>query len=295
MNVLIYHVASGQALFSGALLIGLAVLVGMRGRGPWWRFSRTLLAGAGVALCAVSATPLPIWFWTGAAAIVAGWLGLEGRDGGSQRVLRGRWVLRGSVLAVLGLGVTMDAPYHRMPAVPPLGNPVVEVVGDSLSAGMGESAKRVWPAILARRHGLVIRNRARAGATAATARAQAREVTETGALVLVAIGGNDILAGTPSETFARALDGLLAELHAYGRTVVMLELPLPPFANAYGAAQRRLARQHGVWLVPRRLVIGVLTSPGATLDTVHLSPEGHALMAEAIWRVLEPAFSRGGS
>jgi hypothetical protein len=39
-------------------------------------------------------------------------------------------------------------------------------------------------------------------------------------------------------------------------------------------------------------LLGVLTSPDATLDTIHLSQEGHAHLAEAIGRVIQPGFSQ---
>ena len=181
--------------------------------------------GARVALGAVSATPLPGWFWIVAGAIIAAWIGIEGGEG--DRARRWRQGLRGGVLAVLGLGVAMEVPFHGMPTLPRLGSPPLEVVGDSLSAGMGEPAEGTWPAVLERRHEVAVHNRALAGATAASAATQAEQVTEPGALVLVAIGGNDVLGGTPPETFARALDALLGRLHADGRTVVMLEFPSP--------------------------------------------------------------------
>ena len=249
--------------------------------------------GGGKRLAAVSATPLPGWFWIVAGAIIAAWIGIEGREG--DRARRWRLGLRGGVLGVLGLGVAMEVPFHWTPMLPRLGNPPVEVVGDSLSAGIGERAEQPWPAVLERRHEVAVHNHAMAGATAALARHQAERVTDPGVLVVVAIGGNDVLGGTPPDTFARAIDALLVKLHADGRTVVMLELPLPPFANAYGAAQRRLAGRHRVQLVPKRVMMGVLTSPGATVDTIHLSQKGHELMAQAIWRVIRQAFPDDGS
>ena len=88
-------------------------------------------------------------------------------------------------------------------------------------------------------------------------------------LVLVEIGGNDVLRATRPLAFEEGLDVLLAKLRDTRRTVVMLELPLPPFHNRYGEVQRRLAKRHGVLLVPKRVLMGVLTSAGsATLDTV---------------------------
>ena len=70
----------------------------------------------------------------------------------------------------------------------------------------------------------------------------------------------------------------------------MLELPLPPTCNAYGRIQRRLARQYETLLVPKRVLLGVLQQPGTTLDTIHLSQEGHQRMAEAIWNAVAAAY-----
>jgi acyl-CoA thioesterase-1 len=72
---------------------------------------------------------------------------------------------------------------------------------------------------------------------------------------------------------------------------VMLELPLPPFFNAYGRVQRELAAKHHVPMISKREFAGVVFSPGATLDTVHLSEPGHALMAEMIWSYVNPLLS----
>jgi len=50
--------------------------------------------------------------------------------------------------------------------------------------------------------------------------------------------------------------------------------------------QRRLARQYDVILVPKRPFVAVLTTPGATVDGIHLSKQGHALMAEMMWQAV---------
>jgi acyl-CoA thioesterase-1 len=74
--------------------------------------------------------------------------------------------------------------------------------------------------------------------------------------------------------------------------VVMFELPLPPFANEYGRAQRRLAAKHRVKLIPPRMLVDVLTAEGATIDSLHLSPTGHALMAGMVWTALRSTYDR---
>jgi acyl-CoA thioesterase-1 len=164
-------------------------------------------------------------------------------------------------------------------------------VGDSLTAGTGEAHVVGWPAILDHEHGVDVRVHARAGAGVAEALKLADEITPEEDLVLLEIGGNDLLGGTSAARFEEGLDRLLAKLARPGRVVVMMELPLPPTFNAFGRAQRRQAGRYGVLLIPKRVLLGVLLAPGATSDSVHLTEAGATVMAEAVWRALSPAFA----
>jgi acyl-CoA thioesterase-1 len=110
-------------------------------------------------------------------------------------------------------------------------------------------------------------------------------------IILLEIGGNDLLGSTSSIDFDRDLDQLLAKLCGNGRIVLMFELPLPPLANEFGRIQRSLAKKYGVHLVPKRIFVGVLTADGATVDSVHLSPRGHELMAETVWSLIRTAYT----
>lgn len=109
-------------------------------------------------------------------------------------------------------------------------------------------------------------------------------------LVLLEIGGNDVLGSRSAADFERNLDELLRLVCGSKRAVLMFELPVPPLANAYALAQRRLAAKHGVALIPKRIFVTVLTGDAATIDSVHLTASGHARMAEAVWQVVRPAY-----
>ena len=69
---------------------------------------------------------------------------------------------------------------------------------------------------------------------------------------------------------------------ALGRVVVMFSLPTPPLYGAYGAIQRRLAKEYGVALIPKRCMTRVFSAPGATIDGLHFTHAGHELMAAAV-------------
>lgn len=288
MNAVVYHIASGQAFFSGVALISLAVSLAFRPRNRWLAFSRTVLACLALILITVSATPLPGWFYliAGVASLV--WIGLEGSS--RARWQRGKPWLRGLVLAIWWLGVALELPCHVVPLIPRLSRPKIYVVGDSLSAGMGDRSIETWPKRLERTRGLTVGDFAKMGATVTSARTQVEQIHDDG-LVIVEIGGNDVLGGTTPETFEQGLDALLTRLQSQKRTIILLESPLPPFYNRYGMIQRRLAHRHGALLVPKRVLLRVLTTRGATVDSIHLSQEGHRLMAEAVWAIIRPALA----
>ncbi|MDB5352331.1 MAG: lysophospholipase L1-like esterase [Planctomycetota bacterium] len=287
MNSLIHHIASGQSFFSGVALIVLAAVARFGKARRWSAILGTISACVGLILIAVSSTPLPMGFYVVAGMISLAWLGIEGSTRATLR--RPKLLLRCAVIAVWGLGAAMELPFHVSPRVPRLGHPALWIVGDSLGAGTGGEGD-TWPKLLAKEHGLVVHDLARVGANVNSAQAQADRVTGPGALVLAEIGGNDVLGDTSPVAFETGLDALLSRLRSGQRTVLLLELPLPPFSNKYGEIQRRLASRHGVLLVPKRVLIGVLTTPGATTDSVHLTAAGHALMAETVWTIVRRAF-----
>jgi acyl-CoA thioesterase I len=287
---LIFHVGSGQAFFSGIFLIQLAGFSAFMKRGRWLAFGRVVSACAGMILVAISSTPLPVWFYAAAGAITLGWLGVDGFTKTARQ--QGGLALRFATLAVGWIGVALEAPFHLMPAIPQLQSPQVFLVGDSLSAGI-DRVTETWPKVFSRSHHVVIHDLALAGADVTTAMLQAKQVTGPASLVLAEIGGNDVLRANRPEDFEQGLDVLLAKLREDGRTVVMLELPLPPFHNRYGEVQRRLAKRHGVLLIPKRILMGVLTTAGATVDRFHLSPAGHALFAETVWGIIGQAVGPG--
>ncbi len=291
MQWLIYHIASGRSFFSGAACLLAAVGISSRAREGWARTTRNLLVAVGVILVVASATPLPFAFHPVLSISTLLWLaGETRRRWASRRILLG---LRIAVAVAWSVAVLAERPFHQRPRVPPLGHPVLGIIGDSVTAGIDGEKAITWPRLLARDHGVVVRDHSRAGATVASALRQAEALRDDEQLVLLEIGGNDLLGNTTPAGFESGLENLLRVISRPGRVVVMLELPLPPFHNEYGRAQRRVARRHDVVLVPKRVMLGVLLQDGNTLDTIHLSQGGHRQMAVAVWQIVHGAYTGG--
>jgi len=270
-----YLFVSGLALFAGAALLLAALALPALRKGKAVGIVRRVLAFVGCISVALSGTPLPVWFYALWAAVTLAWL-VGGRFLVASRpnvVIALRLAAALACLAAMGV----ELPRQIAPHLASSKMETVYVVGDSISAGIDESP--TWPVVLARQTGRRVVNLAVPGAKTGEALEQADGVKTAPAVVVIEIGGNDMLGGTPASQFATDLDRLVHALHKPGRKLVMFELPIPPLYNRFGAAQRRVADRHGAVLIPKRLFAAVLTTPGGTTDGLHLSQTGRAKMA----------------
>jgi acyl-CoA thioesterase-1 len=280
----IYFFASGLAFFVGLAFAILAAGLSALPRPEPLRRAAVVAAFPAVALVLLSAVPLPGWAYGIWLLAALGWL--------AAAILRKRagekWLRAAAaavVLASLALGLA-ELPHMRSPSLPAGTFDKVIVVGDSISAGMGREDAFVWPVLLSRERGVEVLNLSEAGSTAHYALRSADRISGKDSLVIIELGGNDMFARVPLPEFRRDLERLIVASRERCAGVVMFELPLPPLANAYGRVQRRLAADHGVGLIPRTVLAGVVAADGATMDGLHLTERGHRLMAGEVWRIV---------
>ena len=282
MNPLGLMFLDGTALLAGlALVLGAGALFVRSGTGLLRPISTVLLL-VGLAVVLLSAVPLPqglFIVWTVLALVVLG-LG-NWSDAAPALRLRAFAVLCAFTAAIL----LAEAPHLRSPRIRVDAGQALYVVGDSISAGIG-SGERCWPEVLAAATTLRVVNLAEPGATTQSALAQVPRIAESNAVVLLEIGGNDLLDRKGAATFESHLDELVSVLRADGHDVAMFELPLFPFQTAYGRAQRAVAKRHAVALIPRRHFARVLGMPDGTLDGLHLTQRGHDEMARRVAALL---------
>jgi len=285
MNLIIYHFISGQAFFSGTVLVAVAAAAFFFSPSGARRIVGRLAALVGVLLAALSSTPLPGAFFKVWAAVVLAWLVVEWLWNSKPKRLL---AMRALVMVLCVVGICIELPWHFVPGSPEGTFDTVFVVGDSLSAGIGEE-KETWPVILQERTGARVENLSLGGETVGSALAGADRLSGKEGLVILEIGGNDVLRRTPIEEFERGMAELLRKVATPARPAIMLEIPLPPFHARFGAAQRRLARRHGVPLVPKRILAAVLCGPNMTVDGLHFSDAGHEALARRLAQALGPS------
>lgn len=284
MHPIVFHIASGQAFFTGVVLLALAAAFSNLAK-SWVRRAVPLVAVIGVLAVVLSSTPILVWSYCLAAVALAFWVGTAWQPRIRKRASIG-------VIVSLAILLLLELPWHVTPRLDPAYGRSLTVIGDSVTAGMGENEARTWPELYAAAHEVTVQDLLEMGETAGSALKRVRREEVTADVVLLEIGGNDLLGGTSPENFERDLDDLLTALRQPDRQLMMFELPLPPFRHEYGYVQRRLASQHQVRLVPKRVFLGILAGEDSTLDSIHLSQAGHDRMAECVWELTEPAFGR---
>ena len=282
MNWVVFQIASGRAFFVALALLVVAVLL-RSSRFPRLRRVATWFLLVGLIALAVSAAPLPYWAYalillSIAAGVFASCFGKYATIASATSAM---------ALAAVGLH---EARYHVMPVLRKAQARQIAVIVDSITAGYGgNDSTQKWPAILRDRHALAVQDLSRMGETAGSAAKQLQQKSIDAPVVIVEIGGNDFLGKGNVREFEEGLESLLNAACKPGRQVVMFELPIPPLYEGFGRVQRNLASRHGVALIPKRVLLSVVEAAEATIDSIHLTQQGHDQMASFVWALLEPA------
>jgi len=287
MMKFIWFCAAGYSFDLGITLLIVANFLSLFRKPILLKCAIYLLVLTAALLIFLSATPLASWFyWLWIVATLV-WLltVILGKPTASRPLL----IFSCITACLSATALLAELPHQSRPFLPKQKFESLYVIGDSVTAGIGGDRQQLWPEILRKNHHIQIINLAQAGATLASALKQAQQVKNENALVLLEIGGNDLLQSTPPHEFERNLKQILKTLNNPKIKLVMLELPLQPWQFRYGRIQRKLAREFNAILIPKRFFVSVLAAKNATIDLAHLSPTGQKLMAEKISSLLGAA------
>lgn len=268
-----FHFAGGDALFAAILLLILISFV-PEAKATAWRW--TLVSLLPMVWGGLASPAWPLTLLIGIAALIVGWralIHLRGRNVGREPLVR--WSLR-IALGLLVFGeVRIDSIVSKAPPQS------LAVIADSITAGLNDG-EVTWPQLFAERTGIAVRDASQPGATFKSAISQADAMSDDQTPLILEIGGNDLLGGLSLADFTRDCEQLCRKVCTPGRIIWMCELPLPPGKSQYGVAQRRIARKYDIQLIPKRTMMQLLTTAGATVDSIHLSPAGQNLFCELI-------------
>ena len=175
------------------------------------------------------------------------------------------------------------------------------VFGDSLSDGFMLQRSEAYPALLAKKldaAGLnfqVTNASASGGTTQGGLERLPPHLNHRIDIFILELGVNDAFRALPVEQIQNNLQQIIDKVKARNRNVrvVIAGMQLPNYAtddyvSAFGKMFAELAAKNGAALVPY-LLEGVAGDPSLNLpDGIHPNAAGQKILAENVWRVLEP-------
>jgi acyl-CoA thioesterase-1 len=181
----------------------------------------------------------------------------------------------------------------------------VVFLGDSLTAGHGVAEREAWPALVAERMkgSFPAWQAVNAGISGDTTAGGLRRLPRLlerlkPDLVVVGLGANDGLRGQDPDRIRENLRAIIARCRDRSVRTALLGMQLPPslgpeHAQRFAALWAGLAKDENVPLLPF-LLEGVAGKPELNNpDGIHPNPEGHRIIAETVWKFLEPLLRKG--
>jgi lysophospholipase L1-like esterase len=158
--------------------------------------------------------------------------------------------------------------------------------GDSLVQGVGASPGRDMVSILSRRLGVPIVNAGRSGDTtgAALARLDSAVLSRNPRIVMVLLGGNDMLRRVPRATMFENLDAIVTRIRARGAAVILVSVEIGFGTGVDGRSYEELAERTSSALV-RDVLDGIFGRQALMADGIHPNDRGYEIVADRI----EPA------
>ncbi|KWE59846.1 arylesterase [Burkholderia ubonensis] len=208
--------------------------------------------------------------------------------------------LLSGVLAATAAGLACAA---TPPAGPP-GQPVIVVLGDSLSAEYGLPRDTGWVALLRQRLATEridysVANASVSGDTTSGGRARLPAVLARlkPAIVVVELGANDALRGVPLATTERNLREIVADAQRARAKVVLVGMFVPPnygpdYTQKFHGIYTRLSKDLGVPLVPF-LLAGIENRPDMfQADQIHPTRQAQGVLLDNVWPSLKPLLGK---
>jgi acyl-CoA thioesterase-1 len=194
-------------------------------------------------------------------------------------------------------------PSHASPPTASETRHVIVAFGDSLTAGV---AGRSYPddlQDLLDQHGYPyqVDNQGVSGDTSTDGLARIDNVTEQHpALVILEFGGNDGLRGVPVDAINQNLENMITRLKQAKIPLVLLGITLPPnygsdYVQAFTAMYPTLAKKYSLRFLPFLLLHVYQHSELMQPDGVHPSGAGNKIVAQDVFRLIQPLLSKGGA
>ena len=161
--------------------------------------------------------------------------------------------------------------------------------GDSLTAGFGADAGKDYPSVLRDKVDLTVINAGVSGDTTADglSRLERDVLAHDPKIVIITLGANDFMRRIDKDETLRNMAAIIDRIQERGAMVVWAAVKTGLWGDMHGGDLKKLAHEKRIVLIPD-ILAGILFDPRYKYDQIHPNSEGYRLMAERIYRKIEP-------
>ena len=173
------------------------------------------------------------------------------------------------------------------------------ILGDSLSAGYGIAAEESWTTLLQNRlsskgYRYQVVNASISGDTTGGGLRRLPRALQVHApdIILIELGGNDGLRGTPIKVIHKNLAAMIELGQDAGAKIILAGMIMPPnygqaYTEAYAAIYIELADKYDAALIEFFMKDVALNPALMQSDQIHPNAEGQSVLLNNAWSVLE--------
>jgi len=205
-----------------------------------------------------------------------------------------------SVVLVLFIFLLPSLTYASPSEKADLVQHTILIMGDSISAGYGIDKTKGWVALLEKKLKANVLGEFRIANASISGETSTGGNTRLGAqlkkhspnLVIIELGANDALRGTPIKHMTRNLESMITASIKSGADVMLLGMRIPPnygerYTEQFASAYVQLAKKHELLLVPF-LLDGVAGLDGMMqTDGIHPTELGQPVMESLVWEKMK--------
>jgi len=166
-------------------------------------------------------------------------------------------------------------------------NSTVIAFGDSLTSGYGAKANESYPSVLTELLGCHVINAGVPGETTSEGLQRLPDVLKENNpdLVILCLGGNDMLQKQPRERTKANLREMIKLIRESGSDIIIIAVPQPGIFLTAPDFYEELADEHGLPL-DSKTIKNTLSKRSLKSDSIHPNAQGYKLIAENFLKLI---------
>jgi len=190
------------------------------------------------------------------------------------------------IVVLLGCGAFDSGPEIRNSR--PTGENII-CFGDSLTSGFGASPGMDYPSQLEGIIGKPVINAGVEGdtTTGALTRLDKDVLNRSPHIVLITLGGNDLMIGVSEKVFSTNLRTIIESIQETGAVVVVGGIEIPFWGEEFWEVYKQVCQETRAVLIDN-ILQGILEKPELMADLIHPNDAGYTIVAQRFYKAMKP-------